>query len=57
MSSKRLEDHAARLRRLDRQIFELEKQIEKSSPEAVQRLNVRLRDLREGLRLTQLSKA
>jgi hypothetical protein len=57
MSSKVFETTAARLRRLTQAVAELEHQIKKSSPEAAMRLRVKLRDLREGLRLTQLSKA
>jgi hypothetical protein len=57
MSSKVFETTAARLRRLSQAVAELEHQITKSSPEAAARLRVKLRDLHEGLRLTQKLKA
>jgi hypothetical protein len=55
MGVKRIESNAARLLRISRQVAELEYRIQTAgSPDQARRLGVQLRDVREGLRLTQL---
>lgn len=58
MANRQIESIAARLLRMHRHIAELEYRIATSGyPDEVRRLRVKLRDLREGLRLTQQLKA
>jgi hypothetical protein len=55
MATKQIESTAARLLRLSRQVADLEYRIQTAgSPDQARRLGVQLRDMREGLRLTQL---